>query len=306
MQKDAVADKRRHPFFTIDNAVILEYGPKIGSNALALYVILACHAKETSGTCYPSIKRLMVQMQRSREVVYQAIETLKEHGLISVEGRRDPDSDSLKSNLYTLLPISHPSTLSELGSSHTELGDALSELPLVHIADDPSPHSELALVRYPNRNKTNIEQDEENKTNLNKKGCDAASASQTKKPAKPAASGVWEAYREAYSRRYGTDPVRNAKVNAQLSQLVSRVGLEPAIGIAAWFLTHRGGWYCQQKHSVGCLLQDCEKLHTEWRTSDRASPLEPDDGKLAIVRHAEANVASVVAMRAKMNLPPNP
>jgi len=115
---------------------------------------------------------------------------------------------------------------------------------------------------------------------------------------KPPTADVWEAYRAAYSRRYGTDPVRNAKVNGQVSQLVSRLGAEAAAAVAGWFLTHRGGWYCQQKHSVGCLLHDCEKLHTEWRTSDRASP--PTDGKLSIERAAEAGVPDIAKIRARV------
>lgn len=75
---------------------------------------------------------------------------------------------------------------------------------------------------------------------------------------------TWESYREAYIRAYHTEPVRNAKVNGQIAQLLQRIGVEDSPPLAAWFLSHRGAWYVQQGHCVGALLRDCEKLHTEW------------------------------------------
>ncbi|WP_293399935.1 hypothetical protein [Polaromonas sp.] len=81
-----------------------------------------------------------------------------------------------------------------------------------------------------------------------------------------ATAETWTAYAGAYVARYGTEPVRNASVNAKLSQFVGRVGAGEAPGIAAWFLNHRNSFYVQSGHSVGVLLRDCEKLRTEWAT----------------------------------------
>lgn len=76
---------------------------------------------------------------------------------------------------------------------------------------------------------------------------------------------TWAAYGTAYRARYQADPVRNSKVNGQLSQLVKRVGADAA-PMSAWYLGHNGYRYVQGGHSIGLLLMDAEKLHTEWAT----------------------------------------
>ena len=104
MEGEGVLDGRRHAFFVVDNRVVLEYASRIGSNALTLYVILACHARTESGACYPSIKRLIELMGRSKPVVFEALRTLQEHKLVTVVQRRS-ENGGLTSNLYTLLPV---------------------------------------------------------------------------------------------------------------------------------------------------------------------------------------------------------
>lgn len=81
-------------------------------------------------------------------------------------------------------------------------------------------------------------------------------------------SEAWANYAEAYRARYGTNPVRNAKVNGQLVQLAKRVG-EDAAPMASWYVSHGAARYVQSGHSIGLLLMDAEKLHTEWQTGRR-------------------------------------
>jgi hypothetical protein len=76
---------------------------------------------------------------------------------------------------------------------------------------------------------------------------------------------TWAAYRDAYRTRYKTDPVRNAKINGQVKQLVKRLGKE-APEVAAFFLTHSARFYVEKCHAFGNLLADAEKLRTEWAT----------------------------------------
>ena len=78
--------------------------------------------------------------------------------------------------------------------------------------------------------------------------------------------------------RYGIPPVRNAKSHAQVRQLAQRIGVDEAPGLAAWFVSHDGGWYVRQGHQIGSLLADCEKLRTEWVTGKRM--LSPGHGSL--------------------------
>ncbi len=76
---------------------------------------------------------------------------------------------------------------------------------------------------------------------------------------------VWEAYRTAYLNRYNVEPIRNAKVNAQVSKLVTNIGAN-AVQMAAWFLGHNNAYYIRNYHSIGLLLANCESLHTQWQT----------------------------------------
>lgn len=82
---------------------------------------------------------------------------------------------------------------------------------------------------------------------------------------------TWEAYALAYQVRYGTQPVRNAKVNGQLSQLVKRLGAEESPLVAAFYLTHNKPLYVSSRHATDLLLRDAEGLRTEWATGIKAT-----------------------------------
>lgn len=82
---------------------------------------------------------------------------------------------------------------------------------------------------------------------------------------------IWQAYSSAYSAAYGAEPVRNAKVNGQLANIVDRIGAEDAPAVTAWFVQHRKRWYVEKGHSVECLQKDCEQLRTEWATGRRST-----------------------------------
>jgi hypothetical protein len=77
---------------------------------------------------------------------------------------------------------------------------------------------------------------------------------------------VWTAYSSAYRERYGVDPVRNKRVNAQLALVVDRLGVEDAPKVAEHYLTSNRGLYVSAGHAVDLLLRDAEKLRTEWAT----------------------------------------
>lgn len=77
---------------------------------------------------------------------------------------------------------------------------------------------------------------------------------------------VWTAYSGAYLTRYGTEPVRNAKVNAMLAQVVARIGADEAPHVAAWYVTSNRALYVSAKHCADLLVRDCEGLRTEWAT----------------------------------------
>lgn len=85
--------------------------------------------------------------------------------------------------------------------------------------------------------------------------------------AKPGAK-CFEQYQSAYVIRYGTEPVRNAKVNALFVQLVKRIG-DVAPQVSEFYVFHNNALYVRSGHAVDLLVRDCEKLHTEWITGNR-------------------------------------
>lgn len=95
----------------------------------------------------------------------------------------------------------------------------------------------------------------------------AAAVVPIRKPKAESPTGAtWAAYADAYARRYAVDPVRNATTNAQMAQVVARLGSEEAPHVAAYYVGHNGAFYCRSAHAVGALLKDAEKLRTEWAT----------------------------------------
>lgn len=77
---------------------------------------------------------------------------------------------------------------------------------------------------------------------------------------------TWKQYSNAYFNRYGTEPVRNAKINGQVKQFVQRLGFTESPQVAAFYLSHNNSYYAGRLHAVDCMLSDAEKLRTEWAT----------------------------------------
>ena len=77
---------------------------------------------------------------------------------------------------------------------------------------------------------------------------------------------TWKAYAAAYSIRYGVNPVRNAKVNTQVKQLVQRLG-EEATPVAEFFVTNVNEAFVVRKyHDLGALVAGAETYRTQWAT----------------------------------------
>lgn len=98
-----------------------------------------------------------------------------------------------------------------------------------------------------------------------------ASQRQRKKPAEKsesqiAAASVWKAYADSYFNRYGAEPVRNAKVNGQIAQVVQRLGAEEAPHVAFYYVTINDAFYIRNMHDVGLLVSKCEAIRTQWAT----------------------------------------
>lgn len=110
---------------------------------------------------------------------------------------------------------------------------------------------------------------------------------------KPKSRESWDAYKEAYTNRYGHPPVGHAGVNAMLCRLVDKLGAKNAPLVARYYLAHNGRFYVEKMHPVNLLLNDAEKLHTEWATntnmtSGTAKNAERRDDAMAQIQRVEA------------------
>lgn len=84
--------------------------------------------------------------------------------------------------------------------------------------------------------------------------------------AKEANAETWQAYSDSYFNRYGAEPVRNAKANKMISEIVKRLGAEEAPHVAFYFVGINDSWYVKNIHDLGILLSKCESIRTQWAT----------------------------------------
>lgn len=105
-------------------------------------------------------------------------------------------------------------------------------------------------------------------------GAGEAPADKPEKP-KPAADPAlqeacrttWDAYSSAYAAKYGTQPLRNAKVNSAVKAFVQRVGHEEAPAIAEFFVNRVDDvMVLRGMHDTSLLLKSAEAFRTQWAT----------------------------------------
>lgn len=111
----------------------------------------------------------------------------------------------------------------------------------------------------------------------------------------PKSKQTWTAYSQAYSRRYGHEPVRNQSVNAMLCKLVDFVGKDEAPHIADYYLSLNKSFYTQSNHPVSLLTRDYQSIRTQWinntnQTSIDARQVEQQTSAL----NAHSNVKGMI------------
>lgn len=87
--------------------------------------------------------------------------------------------------------------------------------------------------------------------------------------AKEANAATWKAYADSYFNRYGADPVRNAKANKMISDIVKRLGADEAPQVAFHYVTINDAFYLRTLHDLGNLLAKCESIRTQWATGNQ-------------------------------------
>ena len=84
--------------------------------------------------------------------------------------------------------------------------------------------------------------------------------------AKEANRKTWQAYADSYFNRYSAEPVRNAKANKMIADIVKRLGAEEAPHVAFFYVTLNDSFYLRTLHDLGNLLAKCESVRTQWAT----------------------------------------
>ena len=110
---------------------------------------------------------------------------------------------------------------------------------------------------------------------------------------------LWTMYKAAFRNRYGIDPVRNAKVNTQVKQIVQRLGEEGALVAEFYVYQVNEAFVVKKTHDLGLLLKDAESYRTQWAmgramTQTRAQQIDSTqanasaaDEAIAILRNRE-------------------
>ena len=80
---------------------------------------------------------------------------------------------------------------------------------------------------------------------------------------------TWNAYKTAYEKRYGIDPIRNAKVSSQIKQFVGRIGYEESPHVAAFFVSHNDSFYARKAHWVGFMRAFADTHTPVWATATK-------------------------------------
>lgn len=218
---------------------------------LLLLLAIADNADEKTGSAYPSINYLAKKTRLTERAVQYSLRRLEALGELTIQ----PKAAANGCNLFTIKGAIFSGVQSFQGEAHCTAGGEADFTRGGANGDNgvvkptaPKPSVKITV----------------SKDNHQEQPSDAPALAVVKKnPPNPKNLETWKAYADAYFARYSTEPVRNAKVNGQIAQLVKRLGAD-APHVAAWYVQHNGAFYVRSSHAVGPLVQNCEGLHTEW------------------------------------------
>lgn len=239
--------------FTMIPNEIWNYGLK--PNELAVLFRIFRRASGKSGTCFESRKSIALGCSMSVKTVDRVFEELENLNIIQRESRKDDG----KPNLIRIKALAHWSskrtnspnggrgcvTESQGGASQSRTGCV----------------TESHIRIYHEVNPIEV---------------DPLNTLTTDKPVVPRENGapIFEAYREAYERRYRVEPIRNAKVNSICSQIVKQVGVHEGKAVMHFYLQQNVAWYIQKGHAIEYALKDLQALRTNMLNNKSMSSRE--------------------------------
>lgn len=84
-----------------------------------------------------------------------------------------------------------------------------------------------------------------------------------------ACKAVWNNYCVGYITRYGSKPIRDAKVNTQVKRIVETLGKADAPEVMAYYMKDADSFYIKMYHSIDVFQKNMTKLHTQWKTGKK-------------------------------------
>lgn len=220
----------------------------------AVLISLADQAND-QGVCWPAVDSIATRCCLSKRAVQQAIKWLRGAGIVSVEERQG------RSTMYSVTPAAYaPQQEMHPRSKCTRAGNAPTPADAA-----PPPPQDLHPTPADAAPRTVIEPTREPSGNL----LPTRSGSATDEAMQEACRSVWAAYRAAYEARWSVQPVRNAKVNSQVKQLVAALGGE-APAVAAFFVGLDDKFLVDSCHEFGLLLAKAGAYRTKWATAGSA------------------------------------
>ncbi|RPO48251.1 helix-turn-helix domain-containing protein [Pseudomonas aeruginosa] len=207
----------------------------------AVLISLADQAND-QGVCWPAVDSIATRCCLSKRAVQQAIKWLRGAGIVSVEERQG------RSTMYSVTPAAYaPPQEMHPSSKCTPAANAPTPA-------DAAPRTVIEPTREPSGEPSPLP---------TRSGPAAGEALQE------ACRNVWAAYRAAYEARWSVQPVRNAKVNSQVKQLVAALGGE-APAVAAFFVGLDDKFLVDSCHEFGLLLAKAGAYRTKWATAGSA------------------------------------
>lgn len=240
------------------------------------------------GECWPGRESLATKCSMGLRTIDGHILSLQKKGLLAVEHRRD--GKKIKTNLYRLFvgqqPVSEPAesaackNLEPAESAPASFDTKTGFEPAAFDNFEPAESAgNTSVIQTKEKTETSV---------FLAAPSDEVAAPLTSEQKKQANAATWKAYSDAFFARYETEPVRNAKVNGQIAQLVARLGANEAPQVARFYLGHNDAYYVRKAHSIDCLLADAEKLRMEWATNRRITGT-----KAKQVENTQANLDSM-------------
>ena len=268
-------------------------GQPITKGEKLVLFVLSDYYHDELGYAWASLSHLAQESLHTRHGVILTLQSLEKKGVLSIIRSEDAASKRV-TNRYqfpamsaacnvSTQPILQPDLVKSVdqASQATSLGlvksvDQTSQatsLGLVKSVDQTSQATSLGLVKsvdhiFPSDLSTDLSKD----SCAGTPPATARSSSRVKNGAQPKSASTYLAYAEQYQQRYGVEPVRNAKTNALLCQLVDRLGADEAPCVAAFYLGLDTPLYANAGHPLNLLVRDCEAMRMQWKRGPRRAP----------------------------------